>query len=181
MKFKNTTTHYGLLNITVHWATALLIAILFPLGLIMVGLGYYDSGYKTYPFVHKSLGIILFAITVARMVWVMGIAKPPKALPQKRLLEIIAKSVHHLLYLCLLMVLISGYLISTADGRSIDVFNWFSVPALFEPFNNQADIAGKVHEFSTWGLVILIGLHVAGALKHHIIDKDRTLIRIFGR
>lgn len=181
MNIKNTETHYGLMSITLHWVTALLIAILFPLGLIMVDLGYYDSGYKTYPFVHKSLGLILFALTLGRMLWVMRLSKPPKALPQPRFLTIIAKSTHHLLYLCLLAVLVSGYLISTADGRGIDVFNWFTVPALFEPFANQADIAGDVHEVAAWGLVGLIALHVAGAVKHHVVDKDRTLMRIFGR
>lgn len=181
MKIKNTNTHYGLLNVAIHWLTVILISILFPLGLIMVDLGYYDSGYKTYPYIHKSLGLILLALTLGRMIWVMGISKPPKPLPQPRMLHIIAKSTHHLMYLCLLTLMTSGYLISTADGRGIDVFNWFTVPALFEAFEHQADIAGKVHAITAWGLVGLIALHVGGALKHHVVNKDRTLMRMFGR
>lgn len=181
MRIKNTTTHYGLLNIGIHWVTAGLIAVLFPLGLIMVDLGYYDAGYKTYPHLHKSLGLILLAVTVLRMLWVFVLSKPPKALPQARVLALLSKSVHHLLYLCLLVLLLSGYLISTADGRGIDVFNWFTVPAFFEPSKNQSDIAGDVHKFAAWSVIALIGLHVAGALKHHVINKDRTLWRILGR
>lgn len=181
MKIKNTTTHYGLLNIGIHWVTAGLIAVLFPLGLIMVDLGYYDTGYKTYPHIHKSLGIILLALTGLRILWVFALSKPPTALPQAKILELLSKSVHYLLYLCLLALLVSGYLISTADGRGIDVFNWFSVPALFEPFKGQADLAGDIHKIAAWSLMGLIALHVAGALKHHIINKDRTLKRIFGR
>lgn len=181
MKMKNTPTHYGLVNIGIHWLTAVLIAILFPLGLIMMELTYYDSGYKTFPHIHKSLGLILLAVTVLRLLWVLVLSKPPKALPQPRLLELVAKSVHHLLYLCLLTLLLSGYLISTADGRGIDVFNWFTVPALITPFDGQADLAGEIHEIAAWSLMGLIALHVVGALKHHIIDKDRTLLRIFGR
>lgn len=181
MKIKNTSTHYGLLNIGIHWVTAGLITVLFPLGLIMVDLGYYDEGYKSYPHIHKSLGLILLAITVLRILWVFVLSKPPKALPQAKILELLSKSVHHLMYLCLLALLVSGYLISTADGRGIDVFNWFSVPALLTPFTGQADIAGNIHAIAAWTLVGLIALHVAGALKHHIIDKDRTLLRIFGR
>lgn len=165
----------------IHWASAVLVVILFPLGLVMVGLDYYDSGYHTYPPIHKALGMILLGVTLLRLLWVLLLSKPPKPLPQAKMLEILAKLVHYLLYLCLLMVLLSGYLISTADGRSIDVFNWFSIPALFEPFDNQADIAGEIHEFSAWGLVGLIGLHIAGALKHHFVDRDRTLMRILGR
>lgn len=181
MKIINTITHYGLISILLHWATAILLAIILPLGLIMVELGYYDSGYTTYPHIHKSLGLILFFITAFRLLWVMLISKPPAALPQPKLLEILAKAIHHMMYLCLLVVLISGYLISTADGRGIDLFNWLTVPAFFKPFNNQADLAGEVHLFAAWGLVGLVALHAAGALKHQFIDKDKTLLRIFGR
>ncbi len=181
MKIKNSTTHYGLVSIGVHWVTAVLIAILFPLGLIMVDLGYYDSNYRTYPYIHKSLGVLLFFLTIARIFWVFLLSKPPKTLPQPRILHLLAKSVHYLLYLCLVLILVSGYLISTADGRSVDVFNWFSVPALFAPFKSQADIAGDIHATAAWGLMILIALHVLGALKHHFINKDKTLKRMFGR
>ncbi len=181
MKIKNTTTHYGLVSIGVHWVTAVLIAVLFPLGLIMVDLGYYDSGYKTYPYFHKSLGLLLFFLTIARIFWVLLLSKPPEPLPQPRMFHLLAKSVHFLLYLCLLLIPVSGYLISTADGRSIDVFNWFSVPALFAPFKSQSDIAGNIHAIAAWGLITLITLHIVGALKHHFINKDRTLKRMFGR
>lgn len=181
MNIKNTSTHYGLFSIGAHWLTAVFIAILFPLGLIMVDLGYYDSGYQTYPHIHKSLGLLLFSLTIIRMLWIFVVSKPPQPLPQSRVLHVLAKSVHHLLYVCLLLILISGYLISTADGRSIDVFNWFSVPALFEPFKGQADIAGNIHAIAAWVLMALIALHVIGALKHHFINKDRTLKRMFER
>lgn len=181
MRIKNTSTHYGLLTIAIHWLTVLLIAILFPLGLIMVELGYYDSGYKTYPHIHKSLGLILLAITLFRILWVSVVSKPPQALEQPRFLALFAKFVHILLYLCLLAILLSGYFISTADGRGIDVFNWFTLPALFTPFDGQADLAGDIHAMAAWSLMGLIALHVIGALKHHIMNKDRTLLRILGR
>lgn len=180
-RIKNSTTHYGLLNVSIHWLTVLLIGILFPLGLIMVDLSYYDSGYKTYPHIHKSLGLILLGITLFRILWVYVISKPPQALAQPRLLALLAKLVHYLLYLCLLAILVSGYLISTADGRGIDVFNWFTLPALLTPFDGQADLAGEIHKIAAWVLMSLITLHVMGALKHHVINKDRTLLRILGR
>lgn len=181
MKIRNTTTHYGAVSVLFHWLTSVLVAVLFPLGLVMVELDYYDSGYQTYPPLHKALGVILLTLTLLRMLWVFLLSKPPKPLPQAKLFKWLAKSVHYLLYLCLLTVLISGYLISTADGRGVDVFGWFSVPAMFDPFDNQADIAGEIHELAAWSLLLLISLHLAGALKHHLVDKDGTLRRIFGR
>lgn len=179
MRIKNTHTHYGLVSIILHWASAVLIAILFPLGLVMVNLGYYDPGYHNYPPIHKSLGIILFIIILMRIIW-LRISPPPAPLPQAKILEILSVGVHKLLYLLIALVVISGYLISTADGRSIEVFNWFSIPALIKPFPNQADIAGNAHFYLAWLLVGIIALHALAAIKHQIIDKDRTLKRIFG-
>lgn len=77
--------------------------------------------------------------------------------------------------------MISGYLISTEDGRPIAVFGWFSVPALGALFDNQADIAGLVHEYVAYSLITLALLHAVAALKHHFFDKDHTLKRMLGR
>src|SRR5690606_34293333 len=92
-----------------------------------------------------------------------------------------AKAGHGFLYLCLFAVMIAGYLISTADGRPIEVFGLFQVPALVTGIPNQEDVAGLVHEYLAWALVIFAGLHGLAALKHHFFDRDATLMRMFGR
>jgi len=73
------------------------------------------------------------------------------------------------------VILISGYLIPTANLQGIDVFNWLTVPALTTLSAQQTDIAGKVHQWFAWGLLALVILHIAAALKHHFINKDNTL------
>jgi cytochrome b561 len=75
----------------------------------------------------------------------------------------------------------SGYLISTADGRAVDVFDWFSIPATIHGYDNQEDIAGLVHLVLAISLISLVTLHAAAALKHHFIDRDRTLLRMSGK
>jgi cytochrome b561 len=92
-----------------------------------------------------------------------------------------AHLVHVLLYLVLFGVMISGYLISTADGRPVNVFGWLQVPALVSGIGGQEDFAGKVHLFLAYSTMALVALHLLGALKHHFIDRDRTLMRMFGR
>ena len=77
--------------------------------------------------------------------------------------------------------MISGYLISTADGRAISVFGWFEVPATITSIPKQEDVAGLVHQYLAWGLVIFSGVHALAALKHHFIDRDATLNRMLGR
>ena len=76
--------------------------------------------------------------------------------------------------------MITGYLISTADGRALEVFNWFSIPATISGIEHQEDIAGDIHEILAFSLIAIVVLHAAGAIKHHVIDKDNTLKRMLG-
>src|SRR5690606_41109935 len=77
--------------------------------------------------------------------------------------------------------MLSGYRISTADGRPISVFGWFEMPALITGIPRQEDVASDVHFYAAWALIILAGLHALAALKHHFIDRDDALRRMFGR
>jgi cytochrome b561 len=147
----------------------------------MVGLDYYSSWYKTAPDLHKSIGLLLFAVMLGRVLW-RWLSPPPAALPNHgRMTRLASKLGHGFLYLGLLVLMLSGYLISTADGRPIEVFGLFSVPATLPAIPNQEDVAGLVHEYLAWALVIFAGIHALAALKHHFIDRDLTLVRMFGR
>jgi len=85
---------------------------------------------------------------------------------------------HLALYVLLFAIMLSGYLISTADSRGIDVFEWFEVPGFGSLFENQEDIAGLFHQYAAYSLIGLVILHAAAAIKHHFIDKDNTLKRM---
>jgi len=176
-KILNDKQDYGWLPIIMHWLIALAVLGLYPLGLYIDSLSYYDPEYRTVPAWHKSIGLLVMAVFIARIAWRL-INKPPMALPQPKLHEIAAKVAHASLYLLLLITLISGYLISTADGSSIELFNWFSVPALPYAIENQEDIAGEIHFIVATLLISLAALHAGAALKHHFIDKDITLKRM---
>ena len=89
-----------------------------------------------------------------------------------------AALVHRLLYLMLYALMLSGYLISTADGRAIEVFGLFDLPATLSGLQNQEDIAGKVHQAIAYSLVGIASLHALAALKHHFFDRDQTLRRM---
>ena len=176
--WKNTKTGYGRVSISVHWLSALTVYALFGLGLYMMSLSYYDSLYRILPWWHKSFGISLFALTLFRLLWKVANPKP-QALPEHdEWTTRLAKLGHYFLYALLLIIMTSGYLISTADGRPISVFGWFDVPALITGIDGQADIAGAVHFYAAWTLVIFSAGHGLAALKHHFIDKDKTLTRM---
>ena len=181
MRWRNSPSGYGLISILMHWTVALLVFGLFALGLWMVDLGYYSPWRQTAPELHKSLGLLLFGLMLLRLLWRFISPAPLPLSSYSRLTLLGAKFGHGLLLFGLLVLLIAGYLISTADGRGISVFGLFEVPALLSGIANQEDIAGWLHKYLAWGLVIFAGLHALAALKHHFIDRDPTLSRMLGR
>lgn len=181
MQWRNSSSHYGLVSIFMHWLVAVVVFGLFGLGYWMVGLDYYSSWRQTAPDLHKGIGLVLFAVMLARVLW-RWFSPPPASLPNHgRMTRMASKLGHSFLYLGLFVLMISGYLISTADGRGIPVFGLFEVPASLTSIPDQEDVAGLVHEYLAWTLVIFAGVHALAAFKHHFIDRDRTLTRMFGR
>ncbi|MGB0894410.1 MAG: cytochrome b [Parashewanella sp.] len=178
MQLNNTKVKYGMVSIVLHWSMALTIFGLFGLGLYMVELSYYDAWYRGSLELHKAMGIILFMCLIFRLLWRNFSGIPDELANNSKTVNLIAKWVHRLLYLLLTILMISGYLISTADGRSISVFELFEVGAIPAFHENQEDIAGVIHWGLAWGLIALVVLHALAALKHHFIDKDKTLTRI---
>lgn len=173
---KNSDAQFGLVAMLFHWLTAIVVLGLFAVGWWMVELNYYSEWYRTAPHWHKSTGLLLAALVILRLLWKLVNPKP-KALGQPW--EQKAASVAHaLLYTLMLAIFFSGYLISTADGRGIDIFAWITVPSLGELFEDQEDIAGLVHEYLAYALISLVVLHALAALKHHFVDKDETLRRM---
>lgn len=180
MQIRNSSSRFGIVSITAHWLVAVAVFSLFGLGYYMVGLSYYDEWYRLGPHIHRSVGLLLFALVVFRVVWRL-LNPMPGALPTHHRWEVVAAHLAHgALYVLLFVAMTSGYLISTADGSSISVFNWFDVPSLTGRIKGMEDIAGEVHYWSTWAIVVLAGVHALAAIKHHVLDKDDTLRRMLG-
>lgn len=180
MQFGNQQRRYGAVSITLHWLSALAVIGLFGLGLWMMQLDYYSNWYRSAPDLHKSIGLLLLAATLLRLGWNLLQIKPEidgLSTANARL----AKLGQAALYLLLLSVMFSGYLIATGDARPIVVFGLFELPALPWQLANQADIAGKLHRYAAWSLIILASGHALIALKHHFINRDATLAVMLGK
>lgn len=178
MQLKNTSSSYGMLAILLHWLTALGVIFLFCLGLWMDGLDYYHEYYRIAPHIHKSVGVLLICLVLFRFVWRQFNTQPKPLVTHKSWEVILARLVHYIFYLMLLCMLVSGYLITTAEGKGLDVFTWFTLPATVTGIANLEDIAGEIHELLAFTLIGLVSLHSLAALKHHFIDKDSTLKRM---
>lgn len=177
MPLRDTSQSYGLVTRLMHWVMAAGIFALFALGWWMVELDYTSPYYNAAPDLHKGVGILLLIMLLIRFLWRLASIKPgnEELSPLERRL---APIVHWGFYLLLFALMVSGYLIPTADGRPIDVFGLFSVPALVIS-EEQEDLAGWIHEILAYATIALAGLHTAAALKHHFVDKTSILKRMW--
>lgn len=174
----NQSERYGWVQIALHWLIAVAVFGLFGLGLWMVELTYYSSWYRTAPDIHRSIGVIVVSLMLFRLVWRWLNPKVQPLASHKTWEVKLAHITHVFMYLLIIALGISGYMITTANGQPLMVFDWFAIPAINFGIEYQEDIAGDLHELFAWSLIGLVGLHIAGALKHHLIDKDHTLRRM---
>lgn len=176
MSVTDSTAGYGIISRLLHWVMAAGIVGLFGLGWWMVGLDYYSPYYKSAPDLHRSIGIVMLALLAVRIAWRLVNVRPDDSdlTPLERKA---ARAVHHAFYPLLLILMASGYLISTADGRAIDVFGLFEVPALIVS-KGLEDPAGLVHEWVAYLVMLLTAVHAAAAIKHHVVDKTDVLARM---
>lgn len=181
MQFRNSADRYGLVSVLIHWLVAFAVFGLFALGYWMMDLSYYHDWYRRAPDIHRSVGLLVFGAMLLRGLWRLANPAPPPLPNHQRGEVVFARLVHSLLYGLLFVAMISGYLISTADGSAISVFGWFEVPSVTGQVKGMEDTAGTVHYWSTWSIMALAGLHALGALKHHFVDRDRTLLRMLAK
>jgi len=174
----NTESGYGGISIAVHWIAAVAIVGLFASGLWMTGLGYGHPWYNRAPELHVSIGMLTLALVVFRLAWRLLTVTPALERSMPRWERVAALGAHWLMYALMLAVVVSGYLISTAGGDAVSVFGWFEVPAIVYGYERQADLAGWVHYYSAWALVLLALGHTLAALKHHFVNRDATLVRM---
>ncbi|SLN21579.1 hypothetical protein PSA7680_00802 [Pseudoruegeria aquimaris] len=183
MPTTNTADSYGSISKAFHWITALLILTAFPIGQIANGLPF-DTGEqlarKAWLFsLHKTLGVTVFFVALARLAWTATQRRPLPLHPEKRAETFLAEAVHVLLYLSLVFVPLSGWLHHAATEGFAPIWWPFGQSLPFVPKNEAlAHLFSGWHEVLTKVLLLAFLLHLAGALKHAVIDKDDTLRRM---
>jgi len=178
MHLRNTRSRYGLLAILLHWTMAVLLIGLYLLGDYMVDLGYYDPWFLQAPEWHRDLGMLAGVMLVLRWGW--RLTNPLPTLPGTAREQRAALWVHRLFYALIAVVVLSGYLILSADGQPVSIFGLVALPPLLAGIENQEDVAGLWHARLALLLMLLVLLHVLAALKHHFIDGDDSLLRMLG-
>ncbi len=181
MQLNNSSRQYGAVAIAFHWLSAILVIGLFSLGLWMEDLGYLDPWYRKAPDLHRSFGIVFGIILVARLIWKYCQIKPEPCKNHSKWERVVSSATHILLYITMFLMVPTGYLITTAKGQPLSVFNTVDIPALVTGVDRLEDYAGALHFYIAYSLVTLALLHALAALKHHFIDRDNTLKRMIGK
>ena len=170
---------YGLVLRALHWVIAFLIIALIPLGWYMVRLDYTDPWSYDALEIHKGLGMVV--LLLASIMGAKQIAQRTTVIakPRKQWEALATKIIHYLLYALMLVVPATGYMISTSAGAGVSIFGLFEVPAVMPKSVPLRDAAISVHYYFAYAGVGLIAFHIAGALKHHFIERDDALKRMF--
>lgn len=181
---RDTKEKLSTLTIALHWIVGLTVITLAIIGVYMSE----NEAFELYP-IHKSIGVLIFAVIIARVYWrfVNGWLEP--ASDYKAIEHNLAKIVHWVLIIAIIVMPISGFIMSGAGGFGVPLFGLEIVAAQFDPITQEAiphnaQLAGfmaEVHKIAGWTMIVAITLHFAGAMKHHFIDKDSTLRRMLGK
>lgn len=167
-----------------HWLTALLVISIIPLGVIAARLPIETDAQiatKTLLFsLHKTLGVTVFLVALARIAYALTQTKPAPLHPERRIETLLAEVVHWLLYISLVLVPLTGWIYHSAAAVSAPIWIPFAQVLPFVPVNpTVSDFFKGLHWLWNKVMIVSILLHFAGAMKHHIIDKDATLHRMW--
>ncbi len=179
----NTRENYGLISQVLHWTTAALILTLLPLGLYMHELPESSAAAvvdKAWLYsLHKTLGVSVFLVAIVRVIWTAVQPHPKLLNAEKKLESLAAQTVHWMLYGTIILMPLTGWLHHSASEGFAPI--WWPLPQDLPlvPKNSSLAVFFEIAHFFTGILLgLAVVLHMGGALKHALIDRDATLRRM---
>jgi cytochrome b561 len=180
MSWKNPEDRWGAVSQAFHWLIVVLIVVMGYLGLTMTELPNSPHKIAVYS-LHKSIGLTLLALVILRLLWRLA-AGAPRAIPTiPRWQARIAALTHGGLYVLLLAMPISGWVLNSTAGFPLRWFGLVNLPAIAAKSEAGHDLALATHETLFWILVTLALVHAAAAFYHHLFQHDATLSRMLPR
>lgn len=172
---------YSLMAIVLHWLLAALILATFAVGLYVDDLPFSLTKLKLINW-HKWAGVAILVLSLWRLVW--RLTHRPPALPARidqampGWQRVAFHGTHHLMYLLFFAVPLLGWAYSSAKGYPIVWFGVWPLPDWVPVSEPLAQVLKPLHALAAYGLIGLVGLHVAAALKHQFIDRDGLIDRM---
>jgi cytochrome b561 len=176
MQLSNSTSRYGFIAQLLHWSVVVLLAVQFFLAEAADEL---PEGAEHLAMLarHKSVGITILLVALLRLAWRL-VDRPPPPPPMPAWQRVAAVATHWGLYVVLLVMPLSGWMMSSAEGHPVGWFGLLQLPDLVMPSESLGDVLHDAHEALAGTLLFLVALHVLGALKHQFVDRDGLLARM---
>lgn len=161
-----------------HWLIAVLIIWGFSLGWVMTDIPGFTPAKLKYFSWHKWIGVTVLVLVIIRLIWRATHTPPPLPEGTGRLTQIAAHGMHHLLYVLMVIVPVSGYLYSSIAGIQVVYLGVLPLPTILAPHPEWRHVARDIHVWLDWSLAALVGLHLLAVIKHQVLDRDRLLSRM---
>ena len=187
MSLTNSQLRYGNVAMTLHWLIALAVVFNVCLGLYVAHLPSSDpSQFELIQF-HKSVGLSVLVLSIVRLVWRLANPIPPLPPSMNPVLRVLARGTHFLLYFLIIAIPLSGWVFVSASPLGLPtmyfhLFQWPHISFLADlPRAEKMSLRHElfaVHTFLAWSAIVLVPLHVVGALYHQLIRRDDILRRM---
>ena len=177
MPLRNTAENYGSVARLLHWSIVVLIIVQYVLAEVAHDL---PDGLEKLQLItrHKSFGMLVLLLALARIGWKLANRGLPQPVPMARPQQIAAAAGHGILYLLLLILPLSGWMMSSAAGYPTALFGLFEFPMLVGENHDLHEALEEVHETLFNAVVVVAVLHALAAVFHHVWMKDDTLRRM---
>ena len=177
MSLRNTAHGYGAVAKFLHWGIVILIIAQYVLAEAAEELEDGPDKFGTLAN-HKSVGMLILLLMLVRIGWKLANRGLPQPVPMARPQQIAAAAGHGLLYLLLLALPLSGWMMASAAGHPPAFFGLFEFPSLVGTSHDLQETLEEVHETLFGAVVVVAVLHALAAVFHHAWMKDDTLRRM---
>ncbi len=173
----NTDQEWGAVAKALHWIMALTILLMFVLGWLAVSAPMSPTKLKLFMW-HKSIGLTLLVLVCLRLLWRLTNKTPLQPVDVSPMEHRLAKAGHAALYLLMILMPLSGYVINSTANFPFKLFGWAQVPNIIPPNEAWQDRAETVHLSLFWFFALLVAVHTAAAWRHHFIKRNNVLTRM---
>ena len=178
------TDRYALVQRLLHWLIVILVLGVLGVGMTLGFLGF-DGVKETFGGAatnalyayHKTFGVMILALMILRLALRVSLGAPPYRPPLTKSEHIASRAVHGLFYVALVAMPVIGWLATAAGGYPVQFFGW-TLPGIIGKDQALSKTLFFVHGVIGWAILGLIVLHVAGALRHWLVKRDRVMARM---
>ena len=167
---RRTADRYDGVAIAFHWTIAAMVILNLVSGLL----------YRPLFFTHKAIGITVLLLSVGRLLWRLShrVPPPPSDLPPWQ--QLASRVTHWGLYVLIIVMPLTGWMLASgsSERRPLNWFGLFDIPYLPIGPGPLGEAAHEAHELLGWLTLAMVVLHVAAALRHHFVLRDRVLSRM---